>query len=303
MLSLETYRTLLLHRVDLLTVLVLVGLCASPLAERGPFANLVQAGRTRVLRLSNKLNREQRSPATLVYRGIVALLMLLLPACIVGLALATPALWSQLVIMLSMVLWFGYCFAATSTLALWQSARANRLALELPHLDFLFADGHAVIRYVIALRMEAFAVGIVGAGCWYVVSGWMGMALYLTLAAANAAYGQSLAFGWAARSLFRLADFLPRAISRILIAVAALATPHCRPVASILASSWRKAVAKTLCISLGGVGPHGAEPWMGSGKARLTHQHLRRTLYLLGVATLLFMALLQSHKALFLIGL
>jgi len=78
-----------------------------------------------------------------------------------------------------------------------------------------------------------------------------------------------------------------------------MATPHCRPVASMLAPNWRVAVSKTLGISLGGSGPKGPEPWVGSGKARLTHQHLWRMAYLLGVATILLMASSKSYKLLF----
>ncbi len=299
MINLETYPDLLIHRTEFLMVMVVLGVFASPLAERGPFAQLVRAGDERVRQLGTKLNRENRSAATLVYRGIVALALLLLPAIIVGAALAKPNLWATVVSTASILLWFGYCFSATAVFTLWRQAKQDKLPLELPNIAYLFADSHAVIRYVIATRMEAFAVGIVGGCFWYVVGGWMTMAMYLTLAAANATYGKQLAFGWAARSLFKLVDAVPRTLSRILIALAAMATPHCRPVASMLAPNWRVAVSKTLGISLGGSGPKGPEPWVGSGKARLTHQHLWRMAYLLGVATILLMASSKSYKLLF----
>jgi len=299
MITLETYPALLIQRSEFLVVLVVLGIVISPLAERGPFAKLVRAGGGVVARLGAKLNRENRSIATLVYRGIVAVVMLLIPAIMVGALFIQYAAWSYLPVTLSMLLWFGYCFAASATFALWRQAKNGRLGLQLPDINFLFADEHAVIRYTIATRMEAFAVGIVGGCWWYVIGGWMAMAMYLTLAAAKAAFGHHLAFGWAARNLFWVADAIPRVLARIIIALAALVVPHCRPIASMLAPNWRVAVSKTLGISLGGPSPRGAEPWVGSGKARLTHQHLWRMGYLLLVATLLLMASSKSYKLLF----
>lgn len=298
MITLETYRNLLIHRSELLVLLLVLGVLASPLGERGPFAALVRSGAAMVQRLGAKLNREHRSTATLVYRGIVAVVMLLLPAILVGAVLAHYPAWSPMAIAISLVLWFGYCFATTANFTLWRQAKNGRLGLQLPHSTYLFADSHALIRYVIATRMEAFAVGVVGGCWWYMVAGWMVMAIYLTVAAANAAFGHHLAFGWAARSLFRVGDAIPRAITRILIALAAMVVPHCHPVASILAPNWQVAVAKTLGISLGGPGPRGVVPWVGSGKARLSHPHLWRMGYLLVVATVLLMASSKSYKLL-----
>ncbi len=298
MITLETYPTLLIQRTEFLTVMVLLSLFISPLAERGPFAKLVRAGADSVTRLGAKLNREHRSVATLVYRGIVAVIMLLLPSIILGTLFIQHAAWAVIPITLSVLLWFGYCYATTSTYSLWRQAKNNTLALQLPETNYLFSDSHAVIRYTIATRMDAFAIGIVGGCFWYVVGGWMAMAIYLTLAAANTAYGKHLAFGWAARSLFRVLDAIPRVLARIIIALAAMAVPHCRPVASMLAPNWRVAVSKTLGISLGGRSPRGSEPWVGSGKARVTHQHLWRTGYLLAVSTILLIASSKSYKLL-----
>lgn len=298
MITPETYAGVLTERTEFLAMMVLLGALASPLAERGPFARLVHAGREVVGKLGKKLNREHRNVATRVYRGMIAVIMLLIPPSVVGVLLMTNTLWATLFSTLSILLWFGYCFATTTSYALWRHAKNERVPLQLPHIHYLFADSHAVIRFAIATRMEIFAVGIVGGCWWYMVGGWTAMAIYLTLAAANDAYGKHLAFGWAANTLFRAADAIPRGIARILIALAALITPHCRPVASILAPNWRMAICKTLGISLGGAGPNGIEPWVGSGKARLTHQHVQRMAYLLAVATLLLLASAKSHKLL-----
>ncbi len=45
MIQLETYPALLIQRTEFLSLLVLLGVIISPLAERGPFARAMRAGR------------------------------------------------------------------------------------------------------------------------------------------------------------------------------------------------------------------------------------------------------------------
>lgn len=250
-------------------------------------------GNARIARLGRKLDRTRRGTATLVYRGMVAVAMLVIPAMLFGAVLSQPAPPVQLAALILLVLWFGHAFAMQSGWKLWQRAVADTTPLELPHRDYLFADSHAVLRYSIVTRAEFFATGIVGASFWYVIGAWPLMAAYLALACATTHF-HGAAFGWAARSLFALMDFVPRLIARTLFAVAGLFTPQVRPFALFLRADWRSFVAHLFNIALGGPTPEGEMPWVGEGTARLTPQHLRRFLVLTGTASILLVLLLAS---------
>lgn len=281
-------------RAEWLTVLVVAGYLVGSLLAQRIVAQALQAASDAVRRLGQKLDREQRGAATLVYRGMVAVLILLLPALLIGALLSRPVAWVSLASSALLMLWLGHCFATWPNLALLRRMKASLVPLQLPALPYLFADGHAVIRYLIERRMEAFASGVVGTCCWYLAGGWVLLATYLTLAHAARLYRARLAFGWAARSLFALMDMLPRLLSRGLLALAAVFTPHCHPLASAFAPNWRSAVARTLGVSLGGTTPEGEQPWVGDGSPRLAAADFRRCLHLLLAATLLLVLLLSS---------
>ncbi|MFZ4541203.1 MAG: hypothetical protein ACOYNL_05240 [Rickettsiales bacterium] len=240
------------------------------------------------------MDKPKRGVATLVYRGIVAVVMLVIPAVIAGAFLSTALPWIQLLSVIGLFVWFGHCFVTFPTLALLKRAKLDGLPLNLPNLNYLFADSHAVIRYLITVRMESFAVGIVGGCFWYVLGGWVFMAPYLVLATAAGAYAPRLAFGWAARGLFALIDAVPRLIARLLLVLAALFTPHTRPIAGLLAPNWRTAVAMTLDCSLGGPSPRGEAAWVGTGTPKATYHQLRRGMMMLVVAAVLLVLLLSA---------
>lgn len=295
---LSPYLHLIETRAETLAALLAIGCIVGEFLARGPFTQALSYGQHIIRTLGRKLNRENRSVATLVYRGIVAVLMLLLPAILAASLLSKPLPWLELLAALLLIAWFGHCFQTMATLRLIARAKTAGLPLELPGLDYLFNDSHAVIRYVITTRMDAFAIGIVGGCFWFTLGGFVGIAIYLTLAAASRAYAPHIAFGWAARSLFLLANALPTLIARVLIFFAAFFTPHTKPFAGLFAKSWRAAIALTLAIALGGKMPEGEMPWVGTASARLTHTHLRRVMHLLVAASILLLLLL-AHQQLF----
>jgi cobalamin biosynthesis protein CobD/CbiB len=296
MILLAPYLASIASRAEMLAPLLVVAFFIGEFLARGPLSHLLTRGTRLVTRLGSKLNRDKRSVATLVYRGMVAIFMLLVPAMLIAALLSQPIPWVAVLGAFLLVAWFGHCFASFTTLTMWRRAKADGLPLELPGLDYLFADSHAVIRYLVTTRMEAFAVGIIGGSVWYLLGGFPLMAAYLTLAASARAYHNSFAFGWAARSLFGLMDILPRLISLVLIHLAAIFTPHCKPFAQLFAKHWLSHVAGILGVALGGPTPSGETPWFGTGTARLTPQHLGRAIYLLLVASVLCVLLLASPQ-------
>lgn len=281
---------LLKLRAEMLAALIVLGYVIGEFFARGPVAMLLNAGDALVVRLK-KLDKPNRGVATLVYRGMIAVFMLLIPAMFVAALLSKniPALKIFSYVLLA--IWFGHCFETFRTLALWRRAKINGLPLELPGLHYLFADSHAVIRYLVARRIQGFTVGVVGASFWYLIGGMPLMAAYLTLAAAADTY-RTPAFGWAARSLFLLMDMVPRFFSRILLTLASLFTPQTKPFAGLFATSARSGIASTLDISLGGPSPKGELPWVGKGTARLSPKHLQRVLTIILASSVLLVLLL-----------
>jgi hypothetical protein len=296
--ALAAYLELIETRAQSLAMLLVLGFVVGEFLARGPFSTLLRRGQQLMGTLGRKLNREHRSVATLVYRGIVAVLMLLAPAIVAASLLTRPLAWVELLSALWLVAWFGHCFQTVATWRLAARAKHAGLALEIPGLDYLFSDSHAVIRYLIARRVDAFAIGIVGGCFWYVAGGPVAMAIYLVLAAACRTYRAHVAFGWAARSLFALADSLPKLIARALLFLAAYVTPHTKPCSGLRARDWLTAVAATLDIALGGKTPEGEIAWAGTASARLTHAHLARAIQLL-VAASVWLLLLLAHQHLY----
>ena len=296
--SLDTYLQLMASRAELLTLVMVGAYGVGEFLARGPLHAMLARGTRVVERLGHKLGREHRGAATLVYRGMVAVFMLLIPAMLLGAITASaaplPPALGMLVTVLVLAAWFGHGFATHRMVQRWRQSRTSGLPLEYPGLDYLFADSHAVIRYSVSARMEAFAVSIVGGGFWFLLGGLPLMAAYLTLAAAASAYRQRVAFGWAARSLFGLMDVLPRILSLILLRLASLFTPHTHPLAGLGSGRFTTQIARMLGVALGGPGPGGDAPWVGTGTARLTPTHLGRALALMGVASLLLCLLLAS---------
>lgn len=276
-------------------VLVIAFVLGESLSQLSRFELLLARGRDFVARFGRKLDRKNRGIATLVYRGIVAVALLITPALIAGLVLEQHGKTLELPILLLLVLLFGHFFATSSGWQLWQRARSDHTPLELPQHDYLFPDAHAVLRYSVESRALHFAAGIVGASFWYVLLGLPALFAYLTLATAARSYRGS-AFGWAARSLFRLVDIVPRTISVILYFLASIFVPGARPFASLRSRSWRDYTAQVLGVTLGGTSPTGALPWVGDGTPRLTHTHLRRALMVNAVASLWLLLLLASPE-------
>ena len=101
-------------------------------------------------------------------------------------------------------------------------------------------------------------------------------------------------FGWAARNVAWLVHFIPQLLARWLLLLAAIFTPQTKLANPFTGRGWRYFIAQLLHVALGGPLPHGEEPWVGEGTAKVTHQHLRRTLHVEAVSTLLLLLVLAG---------
>lgn len=295
--TLPVYLELAESRAQALAALLAIGWLVGEFLARGPFTRLLGTLTRLTARLGHKLDRENRGIARRLYRGIVAVGMLLIPAIALSALLAQHQPWRQLLVALLFIAGFGHACATYSFLGMLRRARAGKLPLEMPGLDYLFADSHGVIRALIAARFQAFAMGIVGLSFWYVAAGLIGAGIYLTLAAAHTAYRERLAFGWAARTLFALMHAPPLLVARSLLFVGALLTPGCKPFAGLAERAWLASVASTLGLSLGGPGPLGDQPWLGNGTARAEASHLGRAMHLWFASAVLLVLLLAHQEA------
>ncbi len=292
MLQLNALLGLFAHRAEMLIPMLVVGFFVGEFVARyaGVDAAFAWISRT-AQRLVTKLNRPNRSIATRVWRGVVAMLMLLVPALLVGALISSVPPLALLVI----IALFGRGFATHRLLQRWRRAHAGTLPLELPEHDFLFADSHAVMRYSILTSAEAFAVGIVGVCFWYLVGGLPASMAYLTLRELSVAYAVP-AFGWAATALFGVVNALPRALALLLLALGGLFVPRATPWAMRRHAALHGRIAGLLGISLGGRLPSGELPWAGSGTPKAMPEHLARWMLVRLAATVLGLMLLASPQ-------
>lgn len=279
------------HRALVAALCIALGYALSFFIAHSWMQSLCRYGRGLIATLGTRLDRSHRSVATRVYRGIIVVLLLLIPAMVIPALLDRHLPTSRYLFAVMAVFWFGHCFWTGQTFRAWRQARAGKLPLELASIDYLFVDHHGVIRYLVAQRMEAFARGIVGVCFWYVLAGLPGAFAYSCLAADAAEYTSS-AFGWAARHLFRLVDFAPNLIARALLAVAGIFVSGTHPLRALRSGSFSGFIAELFGLALGGVSPLGNRPWVGKGTAKAEPRALYQLLALSLAATWLLILLL-----------
>ncbi len=291
---LESILTPLFQRAELLVPLLVAGFLVGELVAKvtGVEWLVLQVGRV-ATKLERKLNRPNRSIATRVYRGIIALCMMLVPTVAVGLLLTynIPLRhWAPLVLLIAL---FGHGFSPVRQWRYWRQAKAGKMPLELPRLTFLFADSHAVLRYLILTGSERFAVYVVGVSLAYSVGGVVLMLVYV-MVAELAQHHQGAVFGWGANALFRLLDTVPRTVTLVLLTLAGFFVPGAKPLHVRKARSYYSGLAYLTDSALGGALPTRSLPWVGEGTPRALPEHLARWLLLEVVATVMLLLLLGS---------
>ena len=298
MVGVQDVQGLLIARAETLVPLVVLGfLFGDYVARFSGVEWLIAANARLATRLERKLNRPNRSVATRIYRGMIALGLMLLPTAALAVLLAQDNPISQWLSLLLTVVLFGHGFSLFRQYRLWEQAQHHILALELPGRNFLFADSHAVLRYLIFAGSTRFAVYVLGASLWYVLGGLPAMLLYLTIGE-TARHHRGQVFGWAAGGLFKLLDLLPRFLTFTLFTLGGLFVPGARPWAVRRARKFHGFFAYLIGVSIGGTLPERELPWAGEGTPKVIPTHLARWLLLEVSATVLLILILSGHHIL-----
>ncbi|MCE2509423.1 MAG: cobalamin biosynthesis protein [Alphaproteobacteria bacterium] len=275
-----------------------------------------------------RLNREKRSERNRIIRGALVTLLLVGFAFALGVFVlnkaATAPFGRYLEILLLAVL--------IPVRQVFDEARLLGVALKgerfdpsrVPFLaegnfDSAKMDSYALARLAIERLAEGFGKDVVAPVFWFALLGLPGVflsragrVLAVRIGSTDAAHR---AFGFASRRLDAALGFLPVRLAGLVLVVAALFTPTAAPAKSARAlvpeggkhpdmnAGWPvAATAGALDLALLGPRQEAAEkeamPWIGSGRARATHQDIRRALYLFfagGIFTFGLVAALAYH--------
>ncbi len=265
----------------------------------------------------HKLNRETRSQGDRAVRGAIAALVLVAASLIVGWCIAWlsrnfPFAWVLELILLVMLI--SQRGISTPVLMVGRALRdegleparqkLSRLVKEAPEK----MDEHSIVRAGIETLTIAFAERAVAPVFWYVLFGFPGLLTFVTVSQMAAEIGHKTerhkAFGFTAARLNDILLLIPAPLSGLFLVLASLFTPSANPIHAVrtmlkdagnyrsLSKGWPLgAMAGALGFALGGPRKFTqatiSEPWVGSGTAQVTHQDIRRALYLFAVACLI----------------
>ena len=288
---------LVVFRAKLLAFMLVVALVlGEKLSALSRMDHMAQRYHRFAILLGTRLNRPSRSIATLVYRGIIAIVLLEIPVLILAFFLSRNDMLIELLGIVVMVALLGRGFQSHRLMRCLQQAKTGTLALEVDHT--LYADTHGVLRHTIARSAERFSIHVIGGGFWFVLGGLPCTLAYLAIAVAAQHYHADAyrAFGWATGHLFRIVHTIPQFFSNLLLLCAGFLIPKTHPLTAVrhIRCNHREGlsiVAALLDIALEAPtktgSPSSAEGWIGNGTAQLTVVHFTRWLALLVVASVL----------------
>lgn len=264
-----------------------------------------------------KLNRDKRTPMDRAVRGflLVAVLVAAVGMAATGVAWLTrnhdfgwPIEWILIAALIDQRALYFRVRGVASALAGGDLEAVRAAVRPLVSRDPSHMDGHALARVAIEAAARGLSSGVVAPVFWYVLFGFPGLALCRALSVMDAAIGHSTprfrAFGMTAARLDDIAQFVPARLTGLLLVVAAVFSPACRPgrALQVMLRDGRKhrslnagwpvaAVAGALDLALAGPRRYAegvaGDPWIGNGTARAEGVHIRRTLYLFAVVCLL----------------
>ncbi|MBN8544155.1 MAG: cobalamin biosynthesis protein [Alphaproteobacteria bacterium] len=261
---------------------------------------------SRIRTLGERLNK--RSIATRVWRGLILLVLLMVPCLALDWFLGSAGLFAGIIIALSAdlqpSLWHGWVAVSAGKVRDERrlASATSALALEPQSAP----DHHGTLRLIILGLIHHFTIVLVGGAFWFALLGLKGMLCYYMLAVASHYFRDSeqdwKAFGWAAGRCFTLVDAVPSLLSIALLFLASIFVPKAKPFAALSAYARATdehhayAVAAALKIGLGGPrvvnGKIHQTPWIGDGTARLEATDLARFMTLFTIALFEFAVLL-----------
>jgi adenosylcobinamide-phosphate synthase len=293
---------------------------------------VVIAGRA-IAFFDRKLNREARSETSRRERGIVAVIVLVGGAALLGLAvervcrgrLIGAAVEAVLIaVLVAQRSLYEHVAAVAAALGSGGLAGGREAVRHIVGRDPMSLDVHGVARAAIESLAENFSDGVVAPVFWYLLLGLPGLLAYKMANTLDSMIGHRTpryhAFGWAAARLDDVLNTVPAPLSGILLAAAAVFAKNGRPAHAftIMLRDGRKhhspnagwpesAMAGALGLALAGPRryPEGlvADPWLGDGSARAGVSDISRGLQLYRLACLtqgglLFGAWLAAHATL-----
>jgi adenosylcobinamide-phosphate synthase len=268
---------------------------------------VVLAGRA-VAFFDRKLNREVRSEASRLVRGIITVALLVGAAAALGFAvqrlcrgsLAGTAVQILLVaVLVAQRSLFERVADVARALANHGLAAGRDAVRHIVGRDPTSLDAHGVARAAIESLAENFSDGVVAPVFWYLLLGLPGLFAYKMANTLDSMIGHKTphyrAFGWAAARFDDLANLVPARISGLLIAAAASFSRDGRPTRALaimlrdahkhrsLNAGWPEgAMAGALGLALAGPRRYAegvvADPWVGEGTARAAPGDIARAL-------------------------
>lgn len=260
-------------------------------------------GRIRIV--GQRLNK--RSVATRVWRGLILLLLLMVPCIALDWLLGSAGLFAGIIVAISAdiqpSLWHGW--VAVSAGKAHDEKRLTRATSALALEPQNAPDHHGALRLIILSLIHHFTIVLVGGAFWFALLGLKGMLCYYALAIAAYYFQDSeqdwKAFGWAATRCFTLVDAIPSLLSITLLFLASLFVPKAKPFAALSAyghatdEHHAHAIAAALKIGMGGPrlanGIIHQTPWIGDDTARLEATDLARFMTLFSIALFGFITL------------
>jgi adenosylcobinamide-phosphate synthase len=267
--------------------------------------------------LDIRLNREQRSERARFIRGILAVVILILAAAVLGAAIqvlcgVVPFGGLIEVIVITVLLAQRSLFDRVRDVAVALDdhglAGGRKAVAHIVGRDPASLDVYGVARAGIESLAENFSDGVVAPVFWTLLLGLPGLFVYKTANTLDSMIGHLTpryrSFGWAAARFDDVLNLIPARLSGVLIALAAAVAPQARGVPALKImlrdagkhrspnSGWPEAaMAGGLDLALAGPRRYGgavvADPWLGDGKARATPLDMQRALSVFAIACML----------------
>lgn len=310
-------------------LVLLLALLADAIAGR-PFASApslltpVSLTRRLVEELDRRLNRPQRGETTLLVRGVLVVLVLV----VLGLGGGAAVGWLSRSLPYGFFLELFVVFACVSARQPWQRTanvrwligqdghEAARAALQVQGVEHASGlDQYGVVRTALECLVKALNQTVIAPGFWYLLLGLPGLFLWMVIDIADAEIGRRTGdyrnFGLTAARLDDALNFLPARLTGFVICAAAVFLGTANPMAAIrtmwlharyhrsINAGWpQAALAGALGLALGGPRTIGdavvRDVWIGNGRARTNEHDLTRAMALYAISVLVFAGLVAG---------